>query len=168
MQRNILFVTSYLQIMLQTLLERKAVRGRQGIRIVSGIVMAAAAAREFSRFAGRALRHARVPLHFIDDVQIRIVHRRGRTRGGAVSIARPVPGIPPPRHVQVIRNTDGVLRCRARAQTTCQLHLLLLLLLHHVLDRASTNIFRLHLPVHGINTLHNNKSKKSFIYFCLI
>lgn len=115
--------------------------------------MAAAAARQFSRLAGRAFRHARIPLHFIDDVQIRIVHRRGGTRGGAVSIARPVPGISPPWHVQMVRNTDGVLRCRARAQASCQLHLLLLLLLHHVLHRPSTDIFRLHLPVHGINTL---------------
>lgn len=151
--------------MLQTLLERKAVRGRQGIRIVSGVVMAAAAAREFSRFAGRALRHARVPLHFIHDVQIRVVHRRGGTRGGAVPIARPVPGIPPPRHVQVIRNTDGVLGCRARAQATRQLHLLLLLLLHHVLDRASTDVLRLHLPVHGINSLATTKVTNILLVF---
>ena len=139
--------------MLQPLLQRKAVRGGQRIRVVSGVVVAAAAARKFAGLAGRTLRHARVPLHLVDDVQVRIVHRRGGARGRAVPIAGPVPGIPSPRYVQVIRDTDGVLRRRASAQAARQLHLLLLLLLHHVLHRASADVLRLRVTVDGVNAL---------------
>ncbi|KOX80629.1 hypothetical protein WN51_05484 [Melipona quadrifasciata] len=63
------YFPTYLQIVLQPLLQRKAVRGRQRVRVVSGVVMAAAAAGKFAGLAGRALRHARVPLHLVNDVQ---------------------------------------------------------------------------------------------------
>lgn len=139
--------------MLQPLLQRKAVRGGQRIRVVSGVVMAAAAAGKFARLAGRALGHARVPLHLVDDVQVRIVHRCRGTRGRAVPIAGPVPGISSPRYVQVIGYTDGVLRRRASAQAARQLHLLLLLLLHHVLHRSSADVLRLRISVHGVDAL---------------
>ena len=62
--------------MLETLLKRKTISRRQRVGIVAGIVVAAAAARELSRFAGRALGYASVLLHLVDNVQIRIVHCR--------------------------------------------------------------------------------------------
>ena len=145
--------------MLQPLLQRKTVRGRQRIRVVSGVVVTAAAAGEFARLASRALRHARVSLHFVNDVQVRIVHGGGGTRGRAVPIAGPVSGISPPRYVQMIGNTDGVLRRRPSAQAACQLHLLLLLLLHHVLHSASADILRFRFSVDGVDALQQKMQR---------
>lgn len=100
----------YLQVVLQALLKWKTVRGRQGIRVVAGVVVAAAAARELAGLAGGALGYARVPLHLVDDVKVRVVHGGRRARRRAVPVARPVAGISPAGHVHVIGDADAILR----------------------------------------------------------
>lgn len=144
--------------MLQTLLKRKTVRGRQRIGVVTGVVMAAAAAREFPGLADGAFRYPRVPLHFVDDVQIRIVHRGRRTRRRAVSITGPVTGISSSRHVHMVGDADTVLRRRTHAQATRQLHLLLLLLLHYIFHSATANILGFYVTVNHVYALCGNIS----------
>lgn len=103
--------------------------------------MAAAAAGEFAGFARGAFGNAWIPLHFVDDIKIRIVHCSWWAGGCAVAITGPVAGIATTRNVKVVRNANSILWRGACAQTSSQLHLLLFLLLHNVLDRSPVDVF---------------------------